>query len=126
MARKRPNPVVRAVTDMLWKRDQLEMQAADKLLSAIESRRRPAPEPRRPPARRAAGFRSVLCPIDFSEQSRLALRYAEAVARRGNARLIVSYANDPLLVAAAATALRDRRLAQRSGNELRTFIDATL
>jgi nucleotide-binding universal stress UspA family protein len=38
----------------------------------------------------------------------------------------VSYANDPLLVAAAAAALHDRRLAQRSASELRTFIDATL
>jgi nucleotide-binding universal stress UspA family protein len=126
MARKRPNPIVRAVTDAMWKRDQLQMQAADRLLSAIESRRRPAQEPRRRPARRGAGFHSVLCPIDFSEQSRLALRYAEAVARRGGARLIVSYANDPLLVAAAAAALHDRRLSQRSVSELRTFIDATL
>jgi nucleotide-binding universal stress UspA family protein len=126
MARKRPNPIVRAVTDAMWKRDQLEMQAADRLLSLIESRRRPAKEPRRRPARHLPGFRSVLCPIDFSEQSRLALRYAEAVARRGGARLIVSYANDPLLVAAAAAALHDRRLSQRSVSELRTFIDATL
>ena len=126
MARKRPNPVVRAVTDMMWKRDQLEMQAADRLLSAIELRRRPAKEPRRRPSRRLPGFRSVLCPIDFSEQSRLALRYAAAVARRGSARLIVSYANDPLLVAAAAAALHDRRVARRSLSELRTFIDATL
>jgi nucleotide-binding universal stress UspA family protein len=126
MARKRLNPVVRAVTNAMWKRDTLEMQAADRLLSAIESRRQPARELRRRPRKRGAGFRSVLCPIDFSEQSRLALRYAEAVARRGGATLVVSYANDPLLVAAAAAALHDRRIAQRSVNELRTFIDATL
>jgi universal stress protein A len=126
MARTRPNPVVRAITDAMWKRDQFEMQVADKLLSAIESRRRPAKEPRRRPARRLPELRSVLCPIDFSEQSRLALRYAEAVARRSGARLIVSYVNDPLLVAAAAAALHDRRVAQRSAKELRTFIDATL
>jgi universal stress protein A len=126
MARKRPNPVVRAITDAMWKRDQFEMQIADKLLSAIESRRRPAKELRRRPARRLPELRSVLCPIDFSEQSRLALRYAEAVARRSGARLIVSYVNDPLLVAAAAAALHDRRVAQRSAKELRTFIDATL
>ncbi len=73
-----------------------------------------------------AGFRSVLCPVDFSEQSRLALRYAEAVARRGGAALTIAYANDPLLVAAAAAALHDRALARRSGRELQQLVDATL
>jgi len=72
-----------------------------------------------------AGFRSVLCPIDFSEHSRLALRYAEAVARRGEGALTVTFANDPLLVAAAATALHDRNIAKRSASELRAFVDAT-
>lgn len=70
------------------------------------------------------GFRSVLCPIDFSENSRLALRYAAAVAARGRAALSVEYVNDPLLVAAAAAALHDRRLATRSAQQLREFIDA--
>ena len=73
-----------------------------------------------------AGFRSVLCPVDFSEQSRLALRYAERLALRGKAALDVSYVNDPLLVAAAAAALHDRRLAKRSADELRDFVDSTL
>src|SRR5580765_201827 len=72
------------------------------------------------------GFRSVLCPIDFSDSSRTALRYAEAIALRGNATLRVVYANDPLLVAAAAAALHDRRLAQRSAKELQAFIESTL
>jgi nucleotide-binding universal stress UspA family protein len=73
-----------------------------------------------------AGFRSVLCPIDFSEDSRLALRYAAAVAARGNAVLTVAYVNDPLLIAAAAAALHDRHLAKRSGQELQEFIETTL
>jgi nucleotide-binding universal stress UspA family protein len=72
------------------------------------------------------GFRSVLCPIDFSEQSRLALRYAEAIARRSSGSLTVVHANDPLLVAAAAAALHDRDIVKRSASELRTFIEATL
>jgi len=72
------------------------------------------------------GFRSVLCPVDFSEHSRLALKYAEAVARRGNATLTVMYSNDPLLVAAAAVALHDRDIAKRSAEELRAFVDATV
>jgi nucleotide-binding universal stress UspA family protein len=68
----------------------------------------------------------VLCPVDFSEHSRLALRYAEAVARRGKGTLTVTYANDPLLVTAAAVALHDRNIAKRSADELRAFINETL
>jgi nucleotide-binding universal stress UspA family protein len=40
---------------------------------------------------------SVLCPIDFSESSRGALRYAAAVAAHGAAQLTVLAVNDPLL-----------------------------
>ena len=76
-------------------------------------------------SRQWTGFRSVLCPIDFSEQSRLALRYAEAVAFRAGATLTVLYANDPLLITAAGIVLRDRQLAKRSANELQGFIAAT-
>lgn len=75
---------------------------------------------------KATGFRSLLCPIDFSEHSRLALQYADALAARANAPLTVTYANDPLLVAAAAAALHDRRLVQRSASELRAFVDASI
>jgi nucleotide-binding universal stress UspA family protein len=67
-----------------------------------------------------------LCPIDFSEHSRLALRYAAAIASRGQAALTVAYVNDPLLIAAAAAALNDRRLAEKSGHELQAFINSTL
>jgi universal stress protein A len=73
-----------------------------------------------------AGFRSVLCPIDFSEHSRRALRYAVALALRDKAVLRVLYVNDPLLVAAASAALHDRRFAKRSASELKAFIDATV
>jgi nucleotide-binding universal stress UspA family protein len=82
-----------------------------------------------PPSRRSgrwSGFRRILCPVDFSDHSRLALKYAEAVALRANGSLTVVFANDPLLVAAAAAALHDRRLAKRSGVELKTFVERTL
>ena len=72
------------------------------------------------------GFRSVLCPVDFSSDSRLALAYAAAVARRAKGALTAFHANDPFLIAAAAVALHDRRLAQRSRVELRRFVDETL
>ena len=76
--------------------------------------------------RKWAGFRSILCPIDFSDHSRLALQCAAAVAFREKAVLRVLYVNDPLLVAAAAAALHDRALPKRSARELREFIDATV
>src|SRR5262245_27595177 len=77
-------------------------------------------------AKRWAGFRSLLCPIDFSERSRRALKYAEAIASRGDAALAVAYVNDPLLVAAAGAALHDDRLVKKSGQELQDFVAATL
>lgn len=76
--------------------------------------------------RRWAGFHSILCAVDFSDHSRRALLYAEAIARRGFGALHVVYANDPLLIAAAAAALRDRGVARRSRAELQTFVEGVL
>jgi len=67
-------------------------------------------------------FRSILCPIDFSEPSALALRYAAAIAKEPAGRLHVLFVNDPLLVAAAAVALGDRTFANVAVGELPSFI----
>jgi nucleotide-binding universal stress UspA family protein len=67
-------------------------------------------------------FRSILCPIDFSDHSATALRYAAAIAKRTAARLHALYVNDPLLVAAAAVALNDRDNVTAALRELRTFV----
>jgi hypothetical protein len=40
MARKLTDRIVRAITGPLWQRDDLQMRAADALLSAIETMRR--------------------------------------------------------------------------------------
>jgi nucleotide-binding universal stress UspA family protein len=48
------------------------------------------------------------------------------MADRSGAALTVTYVNDPLLVTAAATALRDRGLVQRSARELERFVDRAL
>jgi nucleotide-binding universal stress UspA family protein len=77
-------------------------------------------------SRRWAGFRSILCPIDFSDHSRLALRYADTVAQRARGTLHVCYVNDPLLVAAASSRLHYPGLAIQSKRELRTFVETTL
>lgn len=78
------------------------------------------------PARSWRGFRSVLCPIDFSETSKRALEYAAALAALADARLVAIYVADPLLVAAAETQLHDRRVVQRSRAELGQFVEAAL
>ena len=72
------------------------------------------------------GFRSVLCPIDFSKHSLVALRYADVIARRSGRRLLVQYVNDPLVMAAAGAAFHDRSLATTSRRELQTFADEAL
>lgn len=71
-------------------------------------------------------FRSVLCAVDFSETSAIALGYAAHIAARAAAPLTVAFANDPLLVAAAAAALHRRDIAKRSERELDDFVKATL
>jgi universal stress protein A len=71
--------------------------------------------------------RTVLCPVDFSEPSRRALRYAHVFAARVNAELVVIYVNDPLLSTAAAAAGYDEaRLSRRTDSELRRFVHSTL
>jgi len=47
-------------------------------------------------------FRSILCPVDFSDHAQRALRYAVALAGLGDSRLAVVAVADPLLVEAAA------------------------
>src|SRR3954471_5657541 len=139
MHRQPTNPLVRSVTDRLWQRDRLQMRVADALLRAVEPapRRTRAKTPRvntrQLPERsgtaapgRWPGFRSVLCGVDFSEASRLALRYAAVIAARNHGALRVIYISDPLLTAAAAAALHDRNLVTRSAVELRSFVEKTM
>jgi nucleotide-binding universal stress UspA family protein len=77
-------------------------------------------------ARRGDPFRLVLCPIDFSAHSRASLQYGAAVARRSKARLSVLFVNDPLLVAAAASAYDERELSRASARELRQFVSQAI
>lgn len=45
-------------------------------------------------------FQSILCPVDFSTHSRIALQHAMAIAHRTGGRLTAMYADDPMLAAA--------------------------
>jgi nucleotide-binding universal stress UspA family protein len=68
---------------------------------------------------------SILCPVDFSEQSRQALRWGAALARRRKARLTVLSAVDPLLAEAAKQRLGIDLAQTESEPALREFAAAT-
>jgi nucleotide-binding universal stress UspA family protein len=102
------------------------MESINRLLSPLGLARAPAPKATATRLTTRTGFRSILCPIDFSDHSRLALRYAAAVARRSHGRLSILYVNDPLLIAAAGIALNDPALATRNLTELRQFVESTV
>ena len=70
--------------------------------------------------------RSILCPVDLSEQSGQALRWASAIARYRRAELTVLSVVEPLLAQAAVIHF-DLDLARTEAEPaLRDFVDATL
>jgi len=83
------------------------------------------------PARLSGGFvmtkhSSLICPVDFSEGSRAALRYAGAIASRFNASLTVLTVDDPLLTAVGDARMGEGWSASTTERELLNFIDQTL
>ena len=72
-------------------------------------------------------FRTILCPFDFSDHSRQALRYAALLASRSRGRLIVLYVEDPVLMNAAANANYDAKtLLARFRNDLARVVRRTI
>jgi universal stress protein A len=69
--------------------------------------------------------RSILCPIDFSEQSRQALRWAGEFAARFQSRLTVLSVVDPLLAEAARVRLGLDLAKTETEPALREFVAAT-
>jgi nucleotide-binding universal stress UspA family protein len=69
---------------------------------------------------------TIVCPVDFSDASRSALRYASAIADHFGATLTVLTVEDPLLAAAAAHAHANATLAAQTESELRRFCAETL
>jgi universal stress protein A len=67
----------------------------------------------------------VLCPIDFSNPSRAALRYATAVAEHFAARLTLLTVNDPLISEAAEIKVEPGWLMRDSERELRRLFAQT-
>jgi nucleotide-binding universal stress UspA family protein len=72
-------------------------------------------------------FRTILCPVDFSGPSRLALRFAATMAKDSGAELTAVFVDDPLLSTAAAVAKFDTKLmAQKTRRELAAFVQKAL
>jgi nucleotide-binding universal stress UspA family protein len=70
--------------------------------------------------------RSILCPVDLSEQSRQALLWASSIARYRGAELTVLSVVEPLLAQAAAIRLGADLTRTEAEPALREFVDATL
>jgi universal stress protein A len=70
--------------------------------------------------------RSILCPVDFSEQSRQALRWASAIAQRRNGEMTVLSVVEPLLAQAAGIRLGVDLAREETEPALRKFVEATL
>jgi nucleotide-binding universal stress UspA family protein len=68
---------------------------------------------------------AIVCPVDFSEPSRAALRYGAAIAEHFGARLVVLAVDDPLLADAAAIVGLPSP-AEGTGRELQRFVHDTV
>jgi universal stress protein A len=68
----------------------------------------------------------VLCPIDFSDSSRGALRYANTIAEHFGVRLTVLVVNDPLLAEASTLAAGPSHLAEDTVREMERFYNQGL
>ena len=70
--------------------------------------------------------RSILCPVDFSEQSRQALLWASAIAQHRGGELTVLSVVEPLLAQAAGIRLGVDLARAEAEPALREFVEATL
>jgi len=71
-------------------------------------------------------FRTVLCPVDFSDHSRQALSHAALIVKRLKGQLIVVFVEDPMLAAAAAVAYDEKALMEKGRAALRRFVERTV
>ena len=71
-------------------------------------------------------FKTILCPVDFSEHSRQALAYAALLAARSKGHLVVIFVEDPMLAAAAAVAYDAKALTDKARKELRRLVERTI
>jgi len=67
-------------------------------------------------------FQSILCPVDFSTTSRVALQHAVAIAGQTGGHLTAMYADDPMLAAAAAAGYNHQLLTKQTTTALRQLL----
>jgi nucleotide-binding universal stress UspA family protein len=70
-------------------------------------------------------FKSILCPVDFSEHSERALGYAIEVAVLTGAHLTIMTAVDPFLDAASSAAGHGEALMRQTQDEVQRLLDRT-
>ncbi|MGH9418953.1 MAG: universal stress protein, partial [Thermoanaerobaculia bacterium] len=70
-------------------------------------------------------LRRLLCPVDFSEPSRCALRHAIALARRYRSEVTVLYVEDALQTSARAEISLGASFFATAEDSVRAFVDAT-
>jgi nucleotide-binding universal stress UspA family protein len=71
-------------------------------------------------------FKTVLCPVDFSDHSRQALGYAALLTARSSGRLVIIFVEDPMLAAAAVVAYDETVLRDKARAELHRFVTRTI
>jgi nucleotide-binding universal stress UspA family protein len=71
-------------------------------------------------------FKTILCPVDFSDHSRQALTYAALLTSRSKGHLVVIFVEDPMLVAAAAVAYDEKALIDKGRRELRRLVEKAI
>ena len=70
-------------------------------------------------------FRTILCPVDFSEHSRHALGHAALLATRNRGQLVAIFIEDPMLAAAAAVEYGEGCLLNKVRAELQRLVERT-
>ena len=70
-------------------------------------------------------FETILCPVDFSEQSVHALGHAALLATRNSGRLVAMFVEDPMLASAAAVEYGEDSLLNKSRAELQRLVEQT-
>ena len=74
----------------------------------------------------ARAIRSILCPVDFSLQSRSAILAAAVLAERFGSHITVLFVDDPLLSQAARMRFDARAVGQAAEAELRRFVERAI
>ena len=78
------------------------------------------------PVPKSPRFRSIVCAVDLSPHSAVALRYASALAAASGGTVTALFAVDPLLSAAGAAAYDSNVVERQALRDVQRFVRATL